>query len=552
MHEGPWEVIVDYCYELEFMETWSMGNFDNNNWLTDGTNWSINGQAGNPMPAAEFTWDPIQTDYEFALTSYPLCAVGMTEGAIWLDFDLKLVSVQPTGEEMLQVQIWNWDTKVWNTVKEYSNADGNFGWTSEHVNIKSQAMNKVFKVRFNAMGANSLNILSWFVDNIHIYRACEGITDLTLTTPNTGMLLTWQGPDPGTIDTWIQWDDGVWGENSIGTGQAVQFDVAHRWEPAQLAEYEGAALTEIAFVPCEPLCTYSVRVWIGAGAANMVVDQVVSNPVMNEWNYVTLNTPVPLDVTQELWIGYYVDAQTGYPAGVDNGPAIDGYGNMMNYGGWQTLLEINDQLNYNWNISGHLQTLTGVTMPLGKSVEPGTTPVTTLSVKHHAGQGTSVFAPESGSRDLTGYNIYRSIDGAPYELIDFTPEASYLDVEENPVIGGFYCYMVTAVWESDIDQCESAFSSEECAIWTSIGDGEGSASDSFSLYPNPADDHVFITTTDELQRVTVYNALGQLVIDEITTGKQYELNTAAYTIGVYMVRVETSEGVTTRTLTIQR
>jgi hypothetical protein len=97
MHEGPWEVIVDYCYELEFMETWTMGNFDNNNWLTDGTNWSINGQAGNPMPAAEFTWDPIQTDYSVGLTSYPLCAVGMTEGDIWLDFDLKLVSVQPTG-----------------------------------------------------------------------------------------------------------------------------------------------------------------------------------------------------------------------------------------------------------------------------------------------------------------------------------------------------------------------------------------------------------------------------------------------------------------------
>jgi len=366
------------------------------------------------------------------------------------------------------------------------------------------------------------------------------------------MLLTWLGPDPGTIDIWIQWDDGVWAENSIGTGQAVQFDVAHRWEPAQLAEYEGAALTEIAFVPCEPLCTYNVRVWIGAGAANMVVDQAVANPVMNEWNYVTLATPVPLDVTQELWIGYYVDAQGGYPAGVDNGPAIDGYGNMMNYGGWQTLLEINDQLNFNWNISGHLQTVTGVTMPLGKSVEPVSTPVTTLSVKNHAGQGQSVFAPVSGSRDLTGYNIYRSIDGSPYELIDFTPEASYLDTEENPVIGGFYCYMVTAVWESDIDQCESAFSSEECAIWTSIGDGEGNAGDSFSLYPNPADDHVFISTSDELKRVTVYNALGQLVIDEITTGKQYELNTAAYNIGVYMVRVETSAGVTTRTLTIQR
>ena len=180
MHEGPAEVIVDYCYELEFLETWSMGNFDNNNWLTDGANWTINGQEGMPMPAAEFTWDPIQTNYAIALESYPMCAYGMTEGNIWLDFDLKLDAVQPTGEEMMHVQIWNWDSQAWSTVADYSNVDGSFDWTSEHINIKAQAMNKVFKVRFHAMGINSINILSWFVDNIHIYRACDGATDLTL------------------------------------------------------------------------------------------------------------------------------------------------------------------------------------------------------------------------------------------------------------------------------------------------------------------------------------------------------------------------------------
>ena len=40
-----------------------------------------------------------------------------------------------------------------------------------------------------------------------------------------------------------------------------------------------------------------------------------------------------------LWIGYHVQALTGYPAGTDEGPAIDGYGNMMFWEGhWQTLL----------------------------------------------------------------------------------------------------------------------------------------------------------------------------------------------------------------------
>ena len=148
MEEGPAEVIVDYCYDLEFMETWELGNFDANNWTADGANWTVNGQVGNPAPAAEFTWDPIQTEYELGLESYPLCAVGMTEGKIWFDFDVKLEAFQPTGEEFLNAQIWNWESQAWTTVASYSNVDGSFSWTSEHINIKSYAMDKVFKIRF--------------------------------------------------------------------------------------------------------------------------------------------------------------------------------------------------------------------------------------------------------------------------------------------------------------------------------------------------------------------------------------------------------------------
>jgi hypothetical protein len=191
-------------------------------------------------------------------------------------------------------------------------------------------------------------------------------------------------------------------------------------------------------------------------------------------------------------------------------------------------------------------------MPLGKSAEPYDNSGMTLTMNPNNNGIQRVFNPGNGSRDLMGYNIYRSIEGAPYEMIDYTTETSYLDEEAEPEIGALYCYMVTAVWESETDQCESAFSNEACDIWTGIGDGNSADASSFSLYPNPANDHVFITTSGELKRVTVYNALGQLVVDEITTGKQYELTTSTYTTGVYMVRVETAEGITTRTLTIQR
>jgi len=169
------------------------------------------------------------------------------------------------------------DSQEWSTVAEYSNADGDIPWTSEHLNIKAYAMDKVFKIRFHAMGVNSIDILSWFVDNIHVYRTCDAPTELTAdyNYQPVGIELNWTEPETDDIDEWIHWDDGVNAGNSIGTGAAVEFDVAARWEPAQLAVYEGASVTEIAFFPAEVQCTYNVRVWIGAGAANMVVDQNV-------------------------------------------------------------------------------------------------------------------------------------------------------------------------------------------------------------------------------------------------------------------------------------
>lgn len=193
--EGPADVTIDYCHDLEFLETWAFGNFDTNQWESEGPNWVINGQAGNPAPSAEYRWDPIQADYAFALESYPLCATGMTEGRIMLDFDLKLNAYQATGEEFLKVEVWNWDSPAWITVKEFSNVDGSFDWISESINIGAQATGKVFKVRFVATGVNSLNIVAWNLDNIHVYRVCESPANLISTNQyyNT-VILNWEAP----------------------------------------------------------------------------------------------------------------------------------------------------------------------------------------------------------------------------------------------------------------------------------------------------------------------------------------------------------------------
>ena len=129
------ERILRYGCPLPFLEQWNLGTFETNNWLTDGSNWSINGQQGNPDPSAEFSWDPILTNYESSLTSYPLLADSLTEGRIYLDFDIKLSSVVPTGNELMLVQVWNWESQLWVTADSLSNVDGSFDWMSEHLDI---------------------------------------------------------------------------------------------------------------------------------------------------------------------------------------------------------------------------------------------------------------------------------------------------------------------------------------------------------------------------------------------------------------------------------
>lgn len=202
MKEGPEIVTVDYCTPMDFVETWDIGTFDLNSWTSNGPNWLVNGQSGNPKPAAEFSWEPIQTDYEITLESYPICAAGITEGRIWLDFDLALTVVQATGQEFLDVQVWNWESREWTTVSSYSNSAGTYDWTRQRIDIRSMAIGKIFKIRFKAYGTFSPDIRGWFIDNIHIYRTCPAPEDLAIDPfYYEGIKLIWEFPEKGNEES---------------------------------------------------------------------------------------------------------------------------------------------------------------------------------------------------------------------------------------------------------------------------------------------------------------------------------------------------------------
>ncbi|MBW6491317.1 MAG: exo-alpha-sialidase [Lentimicrobium sp.] len=167
--------------------------------------------------------------------------------------------------------------------------------------------------------------------------------------------LSWD--EPASEGTWVHWDDGQ-NSDAVGGSNIEIFDAAIRFTPQDLLPYEGLFLTRIAAFFASADAEFNLRVWQGGNqnyAGNLIMEQVVSNPVANEWNIINLDNPVQVDASQELWIGYRVINPSGaYPAGTDNGPAIPFKGDMLLYGAdWRSMSDYFGW-NINWNIQGFL------------------------------------------------------------------------------------------------------------------------------------------------------------------------------------------------------
>ena len=127
---------------------------------------------------------------------------------------------------------------------------GSVDWTLKHIDI-SNVKGKAFMVRFRANGVNSVDILHWYVDNIHIYGECHPPQTLTGHQNQFTTTLTWLAPTcggGGPTPQWITWCDGT-NTNSIGTGGAVDFWIAGHWTASQIVALDGGSITKINFWP---------------------------------------------------------------------------------------------------------------------------------------------------------------------------------------------------------------------------------------------------------------------------------------------------------------
>jgi len=270
----------------------------------------------------------------------------------------------------------------------------------------------------------------------------------TQTPDDSEVDLIWNGPGLiGGTPQWIHWDDGV-NNDAIGTGAAAVFSVAQRFTQNDIQDLGvgGLYITSMKFWPYEASATYTLKIWQGGGAnpwnaGTEIHSQLVQTFTNQSWNEVALNNPVFINPDQELWFGYMVNTPTGYPAGCDAGPAIDGFGNMMHFNNvWDTLLNIAPTLDYNWNIHAYAG------FPREQE---------RVMLTHHNSQQSLPVRSTRNTRILEEYAVYRLLfedinNEDNWVALATVNDTVYTDLSWDTVDSGFYHYAVKAVYTNNV------------------------------------------------------------------------------------------------------
>lgn len=163
-------------------------------------------------------------------------------------------------------------------------------------------------------------------------------------------LVLWDKP---VSPKWITKDDGV-NAGYFGSNNTSQYSVAHRYTPENLKALgigDKLYVTKVKFYPAS-VATYTIKVWAGQTGSEVEVYSEEVTPEVDTWFEYALSTPVKIDVSQNIVIGYQiVQNPYAHPAGFDKGPAVENGDVFFDGTRWTTAREATSgSMNYNWNI----------------------------------------------------------------------------------------------------------------------------------------------------------------------------------------------------------
>lgn len=311
--------------------------------------------------------------------------------------------------------------------------------------------------------------------------------------------------NPSDRDVTLNYD----GDNNsaIGLTNANQWRVAARFPASMVEQYNGMMLSQVEVFINEPADAHKLQVY-GMGSPNVpgagaLLYEQDFTPIPASWNTITLNTPVYIDGS-DIWVGYWMDQPAGiFPAGVDAGPHVAD-GDWISTGPGWSHLSGNPTLDFNWNIRAKL---TGTAGPVWLSTTP----------TEGALEGGELISLEIG------------IDATM--LMPLTVYKGKLHVRSNDLTNE----------EVNIN----------VLVTVLVGINELGEKTYVVSYPNPATSMINLRGNTTIQQVTVSNNIGQVVYNNTFNTKEASISTNGFDAGVYFVKIETANGVTTHKVMVQ-
>ena len=314
------------------------------------------------------------------------------------------------------------------------------------------------------------------------------------------------GAAPATDDVTLNYD----GPNasSVGLTGPNEWEAAAKFPASIVNPYAGMELTKVrVFIndpdPADDLAVKVYGMNLDYLPGTLLAEQAFS-PILLDWNEITLTTPVPV-TGEDLWIACYTNQTTAttHAIGTDAGPSVYN-GDWISTGpGWGHLLP---GIDANWNIQG---ILTGTPIEGWLSTDPAS--------------GT-VAAGDFDDVTVT-YDASDLVFGTYTANLVFTtndPENQFLELPVTlTVVDG-----------------------------TGIGEGEDSRIEML-VYPNPARNAVNVQSNITIDRLSIYNHIGQVVAEVLVNSNTANVNVDGIEAGVYFIRIETANGYTTQKLVIE-
>ena len=334
----------------------------------------------------------------------------------------------------------------------------------------------------------------------------------TMSNPGTGgtefyTVTTYDIPNPNPASTGVT-DLHYYLEDpytAIGfNGDAADLDLAIGFPSSALQQHIGKTLNEIYVFLNTDIPTAKVRIYgmnnslLHPGPGEVLYEQTFTPD--SGWNHITLTTPYLIDGS-DLWLGvWFVQPSGVYPIYLDGAFAND-------YSAWykRGSTWYNRFSNFDYNLC------------LGGKIDG--TPITPwLSVD-----------PASGSINA-GANVTETV----------TVNTNGMTVGEAKT-AKLHCY------SSDLENGEVIV--PVTLTITDVSVDEHNQIE-VKIYPNPATNFVQVTS-DQIQRVEVYNMMGQLVFEQFYNDSYVTIPTSGMAPGTYAVKVTATSGTVTKQVIVR-